>query len=88
MHFSRRSEMSPRRVLLRIKKLRNFLDGRIREWRSAREGAEDEEGRHRAAGRVEAYQDVREQMLDGRLPVEEDDESEPDEEETAAGASG
>lgn len=64
--------MTPRRVLLRIKKLRKFLDGRIREWRKAREGAEDDESRHRAAARVEAYQDVREEMVDERLPVEED----------------
>jgi hypothetical protein len=64
--------MTPRRVLLRIKKLRKFLDGRIREWRNARDGAEDEESRHRAAARVEAYQDVREEMLDERLAVEEE----------------
>lgn len=61
--------MTPRRVLLRIKKLRKFLDGRIREWRKARDEAEDDESRHRAAARVEAYQDVREEMLDERLPV-------------------
>lgn len=71
-HPSPRTDMTPRRVLLRIKKLRKFLDGRIREWRKARDGAEDDEGRHRAAARVEAYQDVREQMLDERLPREEE----------------
>lgn len=59
--------MTPRRVLLRIKKLRKYLDGRIREWRRARDGAEDDESRHRAAARVEAYQDVREQMVGERL---------------------
>lgn len=61
--------MTPRRVLLRIKKLRRFLDGRIEEWRGTRDGAEDAEGRHRAAGRVEAYQDVREEMVGERLDV-------------------
>lgn len=63
--------MTPRRVLLRIKKLRKFLDGRIRDARKARDGAEDEESRHRAAARIEAYQDVREAMIDERLPVDE-----------------
>lgn len=77
--------MTPRRVLLRIKKLRRFLDDRIREWRRTRDGAEDDESRHRAAARVEAYQDVREQMLDGRLPREEADEAPKDEEEETAG---
>lgn len=59
--------MTPRRVLLRIKKLRRFLDDRIEDWRRSRDGAEDAEGRHRAAGRVEAYQDVREEMVGERL---------------------
>lgn len=75
--------MTPRRVLLRIKKLRNFLDGRIREYRQAREEAEDEASRERAAARAEAYQDVREQMLDGRLPVDEEGEGGDVEEEAA-----
>lgn len=65
--------MTPRRVLLRIKKLRRFLDGRIRDWRGSRDGAENGESRHRAAARVAAYQDVREEMVGERLPAEEDD---------------
>lgn len=73
--------MTPRRVLLRIKKLRKFLDGRIREWREARDGAEDEASRRRAAARVEAYQDVREEMLDERLALEEEAEGGEDAEE-------
>lgn len=82
--------MTPRRVLLRRKKLRKFLDGRIREWRQARDGAEDEESRHRASARVEAYQDVREQMLEGRLPRQEEggEATGEKEEETTGRASG
>lgn len=78
--------MTPRRVLLRMKKLRRFLDQRIHEWRRARDGAEDDESRHRASARVEAYQDVREQMLGERLdPGDEGEPEEPSEEEEAAG---
>lgn len=77
--------MTPRRVLLRIKKLRKFLDDRIREWRRARDGAEDEESRHRAAARVEAYQDVREEMVAERLPVEEGGDEGDEEPEEASG---
>lgn len=77
--------MTPRRVLLRIKKLRKFLDDRIREWRRARDGAEDEESRHRAAARVEAYQDVREEMVAERLPVEEGGDERDEEPEEASG---
>lgn len=78
--------MTPRRVLLRMKKLRRFLDERIREWRRARDGAEDDESRHRASARVEAYQDVREQMLGERLDRRDEEASEePSEEEEAAG---
>jgi len=70
--------MTPKRVLLRIKKLRRFLDGRIEEWRDTREGADDEEGRQRAAGRVEAYQDVREEMVGERLHLPGEVEAEED----------
>jgi hypothetical protein len=75
--------MTPRRVLLRIKKLRKYLDRRIREERRARNGAEDEEGRRRAAGRVEAYQDVREEMIGERL-ADEEPADEPSGEDAAA----
>lgn len=77
--------MTPRRVLLRIKKLRKFLDRRIRDERRARDGAEDEEGRLRAAGRVEAYQEVREEMIGERVPAEEPGDDAPEEEAAAAG---
>lgn len=68
--------MTSRRVLLRIKKLRRFLDARIDEWRSSRDGAEDEEASQRAAGRLEAYQDVRERMIGERLAPPGDDAEE------------
>lgn len=71
--------MTPRRVLLRIKKLRKYLDRRIREARRARDGAEDDEGRRRAAGRVEAYQDVREEMIGERLAEEQEEDTRPEE---------
>lgn len=76
--------MTARRVLLRIKKLRKYLDRRIGEERRARDGAEDEEGRRRAAGRVEAYQDVREEMVGERLAGEEPADEPPEEEATSS----
>lgn len=63
--------MAARRVLLRIKKLRRFLDERIREATRARDEAEEAEARARAEGLVEAYQEVREEMAGGRLELEE-----------------
>lgn len=80
--------MSPRRVLLRIKKLRKYLDDRIRESRRSRDGAEDVESRHRAAARVEAYQDVREQMVGERLPQREESGEGREDEATGEPASG
>lgn len=76
--------MTARRVLLRIKKLRKYLDRRIREERKARDDAGDDEGRQRAAGRVEAYQDVREEMIGDRLASGAPDDASPEEDSAAA----
>lgn len=65
--------MVPRRVLLRIKKLRRFLDERIRHAVTSADTAEDAEERAEAVGRLEAYQDVRDEMIGERLDDEEVD---------------
>lgn len=62
--------MVARRVLLRIKKLRRYLDDRIREAARERDEAEDPEARARAEGLLEAYQEVRAEMAGGRLELE------------------
>lgn len=65
--------MTPRRVLLRIKKLRRFLDERISDAARRREAAagDDAEDRAEAAGALEAYQRVRGEMVGERLDLDE-----------------
>lgn len=63
--------MTPKRVLLRIKKLRRFLDERIGDAAREREGAEDAETRAEADGRLAAYQEVRDEMIGERLDLDE-----------------
>lgn len=63
--------MVPRRVLLRIKKLRRFLDDCIRDAVRRRETAGEAEARAEAAGRAEAFQRVRDEMVGERLDPEE-----------------
>ena len=63
--------MTPRRVLLRIKKLRRFLDQRIADAARERDGADEPEARAEAAGRLAAYQEVRGEMIGERLEAEE-----------------
>lgn len=57
----------PRRVLLRMKKLRRYLDERIREARATREASEDEPDAREAGARIEAFQEVRQAMVGERL---------------------
>lgn len=68
----------PRRVLVRMKKLRRFLDDRIE---SAREElskpAGDEEARG-TRGRIEAFQEVREEFLGERLEPDDDEAGDGD----------
>lgn len=63
--------MTPRRVLLRIKKLRRFLDERIADAARERDGADDPESRAEAAGRLAACQEVRVEMVGERLDLDE-----------------
>lgn len=63
--------MTPRRVLLRIKKLRRFLDERIADAARERDGADDPESRAEAAGRLAACQEVRDEMVGERLDLDE-----------------
>lgn len=63
--------MTPRRVLIRIKKLRRFLDERIADAARERDGADDPESRAEAAGRLAACQEVRAEMVGERLDLEE-----------------
>lgn len=74
--------MTPRRVLLRIKKLKRFLDERISDAARRREAAGDDgdaRARAEAAGALEAYQAVRGEMVGERLDLDELElEEEPD----------